>query len=102
MQEAMDILGSADVPCSATHDTCDLLHNPHFEERGFIQDIEHPQHGPIRLLGWAPIMEKSNVPMKAAPLPGEHTQEVLCDDLGIEGAEFDRLEAEGIVSVLSD
>ena len=36
--------------------------------------------------------------MTAAPLLAEHTREVLCDDLGIEGEEFARLEAEGIVS----
>ena len=46
--EAMQILGEAGVPCSATHDTYDLFHNPHFEERDFIQDSsDHPQHGPI-------------------------------------------------------
>ena len=27
--EAMQILGEAGVPCSATHDTYDLFHNPH-------------------------------------------------------------------------
>ena len=96
--EAMQILGEAGVPCSATHSTYDLFHNPHFEERDFIQDIDHPEWGPIRLLGWAPKMEKSNVPMTAAPLLAEHTREVLCDDLGIEGEEFARLEAEGIVT----
>ena len=96
--EAMQILGEAGVPCSATHSTYDLFHNPHFDERNFIQDIDHPEWGPIRLLGWAPKMSKSNVPMTAAPLLAEHTREVLCDDLGIEGEEFARLEAEGIVS----
>jgi len=96
--EAMQILGEAGVPCSATHSTYDLFHNPHFDEREFIQDIDHPEWGPIRLLGWAPKMSKSNVPMTAAPLLAEHTREVLCDDLGIEGEEFARLESEGIVS----
>ncbi len=94
----MEILGEAGVPCSATHSTYDLFHNPHFDEREFIQDIDHPEWGPIRLLGWAPKMSKSNVPMTAAPLLAEHTREVLCDDLGIEGEEFARLESEGIVS----
>ena len=36
--------------------------------------------------------------MKAAPLLGEHTQQVLCDDLGLDPREFARLEAEGAVS----
>ena len=96
--EAMQILGEAGVPCSATHSTYDLFHNPHFDERNFIQDIDHPEWGPIRLLGWAPKMSKSNVPMTAAPLLAEHTREVLLDDLGIKGEEFAQLEAEGIVS----
>ena len=45
--EAMDILGKAGVPCSATHDTRDLFHNPHFEARGFIEHLQHPQWGSI-------------------------------------------------------
>ena len=96
--EAMDILGSAGVPCSATHDTYDLFHNPHFDERGFIQDIDHPQHGPIRLLGWAPRMEKSEVPMTAAPLLGQHTREVLCQDLGLQDQDLTQLETQGIIT----
>jgi hypothetical protein len=43
-------------------------------------------------------MSKSNVPINAAPLLGEHTREVLVDDLGIEGEDFALLEADGIVS----
>ncbi len=98
--EAMQILGEAGVPCSATHDTYDLFHNPHFEERDFIQDIDHPQHGPIRLLGWAPRMSGSDVPMTAAPLLGAHTAEVLADDLGLCGEELTALERDGIVGSL--
>ena len=96
--EAMDILGKAGVPCSATHDTYDLFHNPHFEARGFIQHLEHPKWGQIRQLGWAPHLSASEVPMKAAPLLGEHTTEVLCDDLGLESEDLAKLQEKGIVS----
>ena len=96
--EAQEILAGAGVPCSATHDTYDLFHNPHFEERGFIQHLDHPEWGAIRQLGWAPRLSGSNVAMTAAPLLGQHTAQVLCDDLGIEAEEFAKLDAEGIVS----
>lgn len=86
------------MPCSATHDSCDLFHNPHFEERGFIQHLDHPERGAIRQLGWAPRLSASQVPMRAAPLLGEHTAQVLYDDLSIEGEEFAGLDAAGIVS----
>ena len=98
--EAMDILGKAGVPCSATHDTRDLFHNPHFEARGFIEHLEHPQWGSIRQLGWAPRLSRSQVPMRAAPLLGAHTAEVLAGDLGAGPGDLAALEREGIVGTL--
>ena len=95
--EAMEILGQAGVPCSATHDTYDLFHNPHFEARGFIEHLEHPQWGAIRQLGWAPRLSRSAVPMRAAPLLGEHTGEVLADDLGVCAEDLAALAREGVV-----
>ena len=95
--EAMDYLGAAGVPASAVLDTYDLFHNPHFEERGFVHDLEHPEHGDIRLLGWAPRMSRSDVPIRRAPLLGEHTREVLSDDLGLEGPKYSEMEAAGIL-----
>ena len=98
--EAMDILGKAGVPCSATHDTYDLFHNPHFEARGFIEHLEHPQWGGIRQLGWAPRLSRSDVPMQAAPLLGQHTAEVLTDDLGVCADDLAQLQRDGVVETL--
>ncbi len=95
--EVMEYLGAAGVPCSAVLDTYDLFHNPHFEERGFVHDLDHPAHGPIRLLGWAPRMSKSDVPLVRAPLLGEHTSEILSDDLGLSAGDLQELEEAGIV-----
>ena len=55
----------------ATMDRPLLTVERHFEQGGFVQEIEHPQLGPSCLLA-------------------ELAREVLCDDLSIEG--------EGIVS----
>ncbi len=95
--EVMEELGAKGVPASAVLDTYDLFHNPHFEERGFVHELEHPDYGSIRLLGWAPRMSASEVPLKRAPLLGEHTTDVLSDDLGLDSAELQQLEAAGIV-----
>ena len=95
--EAMEELGAAGVPASAVLDTYDLFHNPHFEERGFVHELEHPDYGPIRLLGWAPRMSASEVPLKRAPLLGEHTVDVLSDDLGLGSRDMQELEAAGII-----
>jgi formyl-CoA transferase len=95
--EVMQTLGSAGVPCSATLDTRDLYDDPHLNERGFVKRIEHPEHGDVRLLGFAPRLSESEVPLARAPLHGEHTREVLSAELGIEPAELAALLEEGVI-----
>ena len=89
--EVMRILGEAGVPCSANIDTHDLFEDEHLNERGFIHTLDHPEHGEIRLLGWAPRLSKSQVPLRRAPLMGEHSDEVLRADLGLSDDELAEL-----------
>ncbi len=96
--EVMKILGDAGVPCSANLDTRDLFENEHLNSRGFIHTLDHPEHGEIKLLGWAPRMSKSQVPLVRAPLMGEHSDEVLEADLGLNGDQITELRESGIVS----
>ena len=90
-------LGAAGVPCSANLDTHDLFTDPHLNERGFVHDLEHEVHGPIQLLGWAPRLSASDVPMKIAPRLGEHTDEVLRADLELEDGELASLRDSGVL-----
>ena len=93
-QEVMATLGTAGVPCSACFDTGELHTDRHLVERGFVQRIEHPFHGEVPLLGFAPRMSASEVPLRAAPRLGEHTSQVLGDELGLSEAELRSLRAE--------
>ena len=70
-EEAMLILGEAGVPCSAILGTEDLFTDPHLRERGFIQQVDHPEHGEVELLGFAPRLSNGDVPFVRAPLMGE-------------------------------
>ena len=95
--QAMEALSGAGVPCSAVLDTVELHANPHLRERGFIHTLEHPHHGEIQLLGWAPRMSKSHVPLQRAPLLSEHADEVLEADLGLDDEQVRALREAGIV-----
>ncbi len=95
--EAMRVLGEAGVPCSATFDTRDLYDDPHLNARGFVKTVEHPQHGEVRLLGFAPRMSKSEVEFERAPLLGEHTDEVLAQELGLADPELRELREKGVL-----
>ena len=97
--EAMRLLAEAGVPASAVFDTLDLFRDPHLESRGFVKTVEHPGLGPVRMLGWPARMEKSDVPIEAAPLLGEHTDGVLHDELGLAEGEVEALRERGVLGV---
>jgi crotonobetainyl-CoA:carnitine CoA-transferase CaiB-like acyl-CoA transferase len=96
--EVMSILGSAGVPVSKNFDTVDLFNDEHLNSRGFIHTLDHPEHGEIRLLGWAPRMSASSVPIERAPFMGEHSDEVLRHDLEMSGDRIAELRSAGILS----
>ncbi len=62
-----------------------------------MKTIDHPQHGPVRLLGFAPRMSRSEVAIERAPLLGEHTHEVLAAELRLEESELAKLSEQGAV-----
>ena len=95
--DAMRLLAEGGVPASAVLDTSDLYRNPHLRGRGFVHEVEHAAHGTVKLLGWPARMSASSVPIRAAPLLGEHTREVLAADLGLSDDEVGALLDEGAV-----
>jgi formyl-CoA transferase len=96
-REAMTAMAEAGVCASQVYETHDLFSDPHLQARGFIHDVEHADHGHVRLLGWPARMSKSKVPITAAPRLGEHTGEVLRDDLGLSDEALIALRAGGAI-----
>ena len=90
-------LGEAGVPCSAILDTKDLYEDPHLRERGFVESVEHRELGEAPLLGFPTRMSASRVEPKRAPYLGEHSDEVLRADLGLDDAALGALHEDGIV-----
>jgi formyl-CoA transferase len=86
--EVMRRIADAGVPCSAVFDTRDLFADPHLRERNFIETIEHAQHGAVELLGSPIRLSASAVALQAAPLLGQHTAEVVTEDLGLNSHEL--------------
>ena len=96
--EAMRMLAGAGVPCGAVLDTRELHEDPHLLARGFVHEIDHPDHGKVKILGWAPRMSESRVPIvPAAPL-GAHTDDVLLEELGIDADALEGLRTRGVIA----
>jgi formyl-CoA transferase len=96
--EVMRVLGDAGVPCSAIIDTSDLYRDPHLVARDFVKRVEHRDLGEVSLLGFPTRMSGSEVPIQAAPLLGEHNDEVLREDLELSDDEIAALRRDGILA----
>ena len=78
---------------------CDeLLDDDQLQAQRRVVTIDHPIAGPHRQLGLPWRMDSLGVEYRRAPLLGEHTHEILTGLLGIDEADYARLEADGVLS----
>lgn len=95
--EVAERLEAAGVPGGPVLDTAELMRDPHLVERGFVKTLNHPEHGEVPMLGWAPRLSASEVELEIAPNLGAHTDEVLADDLGLDADAVADLRSRAIV-----
>lgn len=86
--EAMETLQTAGVPAGAVLDTGELMQDKHLRERGMFAEIDHASRGKLTMPGWPVKMSDSKVPVRAAPLLGEQTAEVLAEWLAMNPQEI--------------
>jgi len=81
-QEIMDLCQKNGVPSTAVYTVQDIAELSHMEDRNFFSDLPHPEMGLVRTLG-APVLlpESPGGPHSAAPLLGEHNDEILTPEL---------------------
>lgn len=77
--------------------------DPQFRESGFISQVDHPEVGPSWLPGrpWR-YPHASQESLRHAPCVGQHSREVLVDELGLTASEYETLVAAGVTGTLDD
>ena len=97
--EVMDAMREAGVPSGPVLDSGEIFNNEHLRERGMLVEIEHPTRGAMTLLGCPIRLSESPAVHRRAPLLGEHTAEVLAEELGLGASDVEALLESGVVSV---
>lgn len=95
--EVMERLGAAGVPTGPVLDSGEIYENEHLRERGMLIEIEHPERGPMTLLGCPIRLSASPAVHQRAPLLGEHTRGVLTAELALSSEEIEQLAAAGVI-----
>lgn len=78
---------------------CDqLVDDIRLKARGTVITTDHPDVGLRRQLGLPWRMDSAATNYSRAPLLGEHSRDLLSSLIGLDQAQFDRLEADGVLS----
>ena len=95
--DVMKILGEAGVPASACFNAVDLYADEHLRQREMIVTVDHPEYGPFTLPGCPVKMADSPVDFTAAPLLGQHNEEVFAEAFGLDTDQLEQLERQKVI-----
>ena len=88
----------AGIPCGAVRDIAEVLSDPQIVERAMVVALNHPLAGAIRVLG-VPVKLDDTPGTVRTPPPtlGQHTEEILRQDVGLEASAIARLREAGAI-----
>ena len=97
-KDLQDALHAARVPCGAVNTIGEVFDDPHVKHRGIQTTLTHPLAETVTIAGSPIRMSRTPVTYRRPPpLLGEHTDEVLMDELGLDGNEIAELRSEAVI-----
>lgn len=96
--EISEKLDSYGVPVSPILTIEDIFNDPQYKARENIVEVEHPRLGRIKVPGVVPKFSKTpgSIRMRAPEL-GEHSEDILTNELGFSAEEVAALKEEGVI-----
>ena len=98
-EDALEALLAVGVPVAPAADPRTIDGAAQVLARGLFEEIDHPVTGKCRVPG-VPFRYRSSVERwirSPAPMLGQHNREILEELLGVDSAELDQLERDGII-----
>ena len=95
--EAVSLIADEGIPCQAVNEIPAAAMDPHLHERELLMEVPDPVAGTIHVSGKNIKLSRSEIVVGSAPVPGQHTREILSSLLDYSDQDINALEAEGAV-----
>ncbi len=91
-------LKAVGVPCGKINSVAAALADPHTAARNMVEMVEHPTVGALKMLG-IPFKFSDTKPSvrRAPPTLGQHTDEILATELGLDADAIARLRRDKVI-----
>jgi len=99
--EVCDALGAANIPSGPCFTAPEVIDDEHVARRNMLVEMPRPDgvDTPVLIPGNpVKLSEVAEGPETRVPWVGEHTAEVLGEELGLSGDELERLRAKGVIT----
>ncbi len=104
-REAENVLGKLGVCAARVRPLYDIYSqpDPDFRTAGFVSRVDHPETGPTWLPGrpWR-FSASAAAAIRPAPCVGQHSREILMQELGVTAVEYERLAKAGVTGTLDE
>ncbi len=97
VQGAVETFSGLGIPINSVNDIPTAAHEPQLHERELLVEVSDPIAGTIHVSGKNIKLSRSEVVVGSAPVPGQHTEELLTSLLHYTPEEIEKLETEGAV-----
>ena len=95
--DAVAAFSKRGIPINPVHDIPAAAQEPQLHERELLVEVPDPLAGHIHVSGKQIKLSRSDIVVGSAPVPGQHTEDLLTSLLHYSAEEVQALEAEGIV-----
>ena len=96
--DVMQVLQAVGIAATPVESAEMIFDDPHYQERGLMELVDHPSTGPQFMPGISWKMSKTPGGVRwPTPRLGEHNETIFGELLGLDGAELTELEAEGVI-----
>ena len=86
------------MPCGKINSVAAALDDPHTIARDMIETVAHPTIGTLKMLGIPfKFSDTACAVQRAPPTLGQHTDEILTQELGLDGNAIAQLRREKVV-----